>query len=171
GPAAGVTPLQLGLGVQVAGIDPIFTQGASQVTGRATDLAIQGDGFFVIQHGTGQLYTRAGSFNFDAGGNLASADGGKVMGWVANAAGNVDTNAGVTPITIPLGKVLPSKTTTTVQMGGNIAADAAVGGTANKSISIYDSVGNPATLAITSTQTGRNPCSAAAPTARSAATL
>src|SRR2546421_9804857 len=171
GPAAGVNPLQLGLGVQVASIDPVFTQGASQVTGRATDLAIQGDGFFVIQNGTGQLYTRAGSFNFDAGGDLASSDGGKVMGWVANAAGKVDANGGVTPITIPLGKVLPSKVTTTVQMGGNIAADAAVGGTVNKSISIYDSVGNTHTLAITFTKTASNAWSAAGTIDGSAATL
>ena len=171
GPAAGVNPLQLGLGVQVAGIDPIFTQGASQVTGRATDLAIQGDGFFVIQNGTGQLYTRAGSFNFDAGGDLASSDGGKVMGWVANAAGKVDANGGVTPITIPLGKVLPSKITTTVEMGGNIASDAAVGATVNKSISIYDSIGAAHSLVITFTKTGANAWGAAAKIDGTAVTL
>src|SRR5438067_2506671 len=85
GPAATVNPLQLGLGVKVAAIDPVFTQGASQVTGRATDLAIQGDGFFVVQHGgSGQLFTRAGAFSFDSSGNLTTANGANVMGWVAD---------------------------------------------------------------------------------------
>ena len=171
GPGVNVNPLQLGLGVQVAGIDPVFTQGASQVTGRATDLAIQGDGFFVIQHGTGQIYTRAGSFNFDASGDLATTDGGTVMGWMADAAGKVDPNRGITPITIPLGQVLPSKTTTTVEMGGNVASDAAVGATVNKSISIYDSVGAAHTLAITFTKTGTNAWGAAAKIDGSAVTL
>ena len=132
GPSININPLQLGLGVQVAGIDPVFTQGASQVTGRATDLAIQGDGFFVIQQGTGQIFTRAGSFNFDSSGNLTTTDGGKVMGWMADATGKVDPNGGITAISIPIGQVLPSKTTTTVEMGGNIASDAATGATVNK---------------------------------------
>jgi flagellar hook protein FlgE len=67
--------------------------------------------------------------------------------------------------------VLPSKTTTTVQMGGNIAADAAVGATVNKSISIYDSVGAAHSLVITFAKTGANAWSAAATIDGSAVTL
>jgi flagellar hook protein FlgE len=171
GASANQNPLQLGLGVKVASIDPIFTQGASQVTGRATDLAIQGDGFFIVQQGNGQLYTRAGAFSLDANGNLSSPSGERVMGWVANAAGTVDTNGSITPIHIPIGQVLPSKTTTAVQMGGNIAADAAVGATVNKSISIYDSVGSLHTLAVVFTKTGSNAWSATGTIDGSAATL
>jgi flagellar hook protein FlgE len=171
GPSTNINPLQLGLGVQVAGIDPVFTQGASQVTGRSTDLAIQGDGFFVIQQGTGQIFTRAGSFNFDASGNLTTTDGGKVMGWMADATGKVDPNGGITAISIPIGQVLPSKTTTTVEMGGNIASDAATGATVNKSISIYDSVGAAHSLVITFTKTGANAWGAAAKIDGTAVTL
>jgi flagellar hook protein FlgE len=171
GPSAGINPLQLGLGVKVAAIDPIFTQGASQVTGRATDLAIQGDGFFVVQHGTEQIYTRAGAFSFDNGGSLVTSDGSKVMGWVADATGKVDTNGPIKPVSVPTGQVLPSKTTTTVEIGGNLAADVAVATVVNKSISIYDSIGKAHTLAVAFTKTADNAWSAAGTIDGSAATL
>jgi flagellar hook protein FlgE len=171
GPAAGINPLQLGLGVKVAAIDPIFTQGASQVTGRATDLAIQGDGFFVVQRGTEQIYTRAGAFSFDSGGSLVASDGSKVMGWVADATGKVDTNGPIKPISVPTGQVLPSRTTATVEIGGNLAADVAVGATVNKSISVYDSIGNAHTLAVTFTKTAANAWDAAGTIDGSAVTL
>jgi flagellar hook protein FlgE len=171
GPAPSVNPLQLGLGVKVGAIDPIFTQGASQVTGRATDLAIQGEGFFVLQHGTGQIYSRAGAFSFDAGGSLVSTDGSKVMGWVADATGKVDTNTALSPVSVPIGQVLPSRTTNTVEVGGNLAADVAVGATLNKSISVYDSIGNAHTLAVTFTKTASNAWSAAATMDGTAVTL
>jgi flagellar hook protein FlgE len=61
----GVNPLQIGLGTRVAATDGIFTQGASQMTGRVTDLAIQGNGFFVVETNEGPRYTRAGAFSFD----------------------------------------------------------------------------------------------------------
>jgi flagellar hook protein FlgE len=171
GPSAGINPLQLGLGVKVAAIDPIFTQGASQVTGRATDLAIQGDGFFVVQRGTEQIYTRAGAFSFDNGGNLVTSDGSKVMGWVADATGKVDTNGPIKSISVPTGQVLPSRTTSTVQIGGNLAADVAVATAVNKSISVYDSIGIAHTLAVTFTKTASNAWSVAATIDGSAATL
>ncbi len=79
--AGGVNPMQLGLGVAVAATDGVFTQGATQVTGRGTDLAIQGDGFFVVQDATGQArFTRAGALSFDATGNLVGPGGELVLG-------------------------------------------------------------------------------------------
>ncbi|MFA9446421.1 flagellar basal-body rod protein FlgF [Egicoccus sp. AB-alg6-2] len=77
----GVNPMQLGLGSSVAATDLIFTQGASQVTGRATDVAIQGDGFFVVQDAGGNdFYTRAGAFGVDSAGNLVTPEGLRVVG-------------------------------------------------------------------------------------------
>src|SRR3954465_1873991 len=61
--AGGTNPAQIGLGVRLGGITTNFTQGAQQTTGRTTDLMIQGDGFFVVQDGGEQLFTRAGSFS------------------------------------------------------------------------------------------------------------
>jgi flagellar hook protein FlgE len=66
----GVNPQQVGLGVNVASIDTIFTQGSLQTTGVKTDLAIQGEGFFVLRSGDQDFYSRAGAFSLDAEGFL-----------------------------------------------------------------------------------------------------
>ena len=62
----GTNPAQVGLGSRVAAITTNFGQGALQRTGRATDLAVQGDGFFVVNQGGQELYSRASSFSIDA---------------------------------------------------------------------------------------------------------
>jgi flagellar hook protein FlgE len=79
-PFGGTNPAQVGLGVRLAGISTNLTQGASQLTGRATDVAVQGDGYFVVQTGNEALYTRAGSFSTDAVGQLVTPAGGLVQG-------------------------------------------------------------------------------------------
>jgi flagellar hook protein FlgE len=96
----GTNPVQVGLGVSVAGTTTNFNQGSAQVTGRLTDLMIQGDGFFIVSRNGENLYTRAGAFNFDAAGNLVSLDGDRVMGYEADAAGVIDPTGPLTPITI-----------------------------------------------------------------------
>ena len=103
-PASGGTnPLQVGLGAVVAAIDGIFTQGASQVTGRSTDVAIQGNGFFVVQEGSERYYTRAGGFSFDSSGNLTTAGGQLVQGWLTDpVTGITDTEGPVTTVNLPL---------------------------------------------------------------------
>ena len=75
----GSNPAQVGLGVRLGGISTNVTQGSSQLTGRATDLAVQGDGYFVVKNGNDTLYTRAGSFSLDAQGQLTTPAGGLVM--------------------------------------------------------------------------------------------
>ncbi|GAA3149746.1 flagellar basal body rod protein FlgG [Planomonospora alba] len=102
GAAGGTNPAQIGLGVRLAGIQTNFGQGAAQTTSRSLDMMIQGDGFFAVQNGNEQLYTRAGAFNFDASGALVTADGNFVLGWNA-ATGDVPvppTGAPV-PVTLP----------------------------------------------------------------------
>jgi flagellar hook protein FlgE len=79
-PFGGTNPAQIGLGVRLGGISTNLAQGSSQLTGRATDLAVQGDGYFVIQTGNEALYTRAGSFSLDARGQLTTPSGGLVLG-------------------------------------------------------------------------------------------
>ena len=70
GSVGGVNPVAFGLGVGIASIDNLFTQGTLESTGVTTDMAIQGEGFFVVREGQRKLYTRAGSFQFDGQGNL-----------------------------------------------------------------------------------------------------
>ena len=71
----GTNPAQVGLGVRVGGITTNFGQGNTQVTGRATDVALQGDGFFVVKQDGQTLYSRAGAFSFDPSGQLVNPDG------------------------------------------------------------------------------------------------
>lgn len=95
----GTNPAQVGLGVRVAGISTNFGQGSAQPTGKATDLMIQGDGFFQVQlNGTESLYTRAGAFAFDAQGVLVTPEGAKVQGWMADpATGDIAKDANGIP--------------------------------------------------------------------------
>lgn len=82
----GVNPRQVGLGNYLAAVDNIFSAGTPTTTSKTTDLAIQGEGFFVVRgEGMGEYYyTRAGDFNFDRYGTLVNASGYKVMGWMAD---------------------------------------------------------------------------------------
>ena len=84
----GTNPIQVGLGVQVAGTSTSFGQGSAQTTGRSTDLMISGDGMFVVQAGNDRLYTRAGAFTFDEAGSLVTPTGNRVQGYTFDAAGN-----------------------------------------------------------------------------------
>jgi flagellar hook protein FlgE len=86
-PFGGTNPAQIGLGVRLGGISTNLAQGSSQLTGRATDLAVQGDGYFVIKTGAENLYTRAGSFSMDAKGQLVTPAGGLVQGKTAEVDG------------------------------------------------------------------------------------
>jgi flagellar hook protein FlgE len=82
----GVNPKEIGLGMSIASIDTIHTQGSLQTTGVGTDLAIQGSGFFVLKNGEKSFYTRAGAFGLDNAGTLVNpANGLRVQGWMARA--------------------------------------------------------------------------------------
>src|SRR6266699_2964783 len=78
----GVNPEQVGLGVVLGGIDTIQSQGTLQSTGKSTDMAIQGDGYFVMNDGKQSMLTRDGAFDLARDGTLASASSGlHVLGW------------------------------------------------------------------------------------------
>jgi flagellar hook protein FlgE len=152
GSNGGTNPAQVGLGVKVAGITTNFGQGAAQSTGSATDLMIQGDGMFVLQKDGQQLFSRAGSFNFDANGTLVSPDGATVMGWGASN-GVVNNSLPAAPITLPVGAILPPTVTTTGVLGGNLDAQSAVGTVVASSVVAYDPQGAAHTIAYTFTKT------------------
>ena len=124
----GVNPQQVGLGVRVAAIETVSTQGPTQNTGRPTDVAIQGEGFFVVRAGGEQLYTRAGSFGFDNVGNLSDPMGAIVQGWLADpTTGVLPVDGPPTDIRLPLGQSIEPVVTTTVAIGGNLSANTRVG--------------------------------------------
>lgn len=153
---AGTNPAQIGLGSRLAGTVQSFTQGALQRTGRTTDLAIQGDGFFVVSGGGQQMYTRSGSFNLDSAGNLVTNEGMYVQGWTANGAGVIDTNAQTGPIQIRVGDLLPPSATTNVDIGGNFSADAAIGDISTLEVTTYDDQGAAVALTLSFQKTAAN---------------
>jgi flagellar hook protein FlgE len=150
--AGGTNPAQVGLGVRLGGIFTNFGQGSAQMTGRSTDLMIQGDGFFVIQKDGQQLYTRAGAFNFDQLGQLVSPDGGKVMGW-AGVNGVVDSNGPAGPLSLPLGTTLPPRATSAFKVDGNLPSDSTSTAPVIRSITVYDAQGNAVKVDASFTQT------------------
>ena len=148
----GTNPAQVGLGVRVAGISTNFSQGSAQSTGRATDIMISGDGFFVTKTGTQTLYTRAGSFDFDGAGRLVSPDGAIVQGYtVVN--GVVSDGGPTSDITLPLGVVAPAASTTSATVSGNLPSDAAAGPPLVRDVQVYDNTGTARTVSLSFTKT------------------
>ncbi len=171
GSAGGTNPAQVGLGVRIAGIGTTFNQGAAQYTGRSTDFAIQGDGFFLVQQSGQRLYTRAGSFILDGLGQLVTPEGGVIQGWAADTAGTVNTNANVGSIRIPVGQTLAPSVTTKVRIGGNLPADAATATVVNTSITAYDSLGAAVPVRVEFTKAAGNTWTVAAYSGSTALTL
>ena len=147
GETGGSNPAQIGLGVRVAGVSTNFAQGSSQSTGRATDMMISGDGFFVTSKGGQQLFTRAGSMTFDAASQLVSPDGGILQGWTAQN-GVVNQAGAIGDITLNPNTMVATATTT-VTLDGNLPGDAAVGTTFDRVVKVYDAVGAASDLSLT----------------------
>jgi len=124
----GTNPMQVGLGISVAAVDSIQTRGSLQRTDNLNDLAINGEGFFIIRNpqGSDYLFTRAGNFGLDEFGNLITSDGYMVCGWQEFKAGSTtefDTDANVGPINIYQGKkMISAKATTQAIFEGNLNA-------------------------------------------------
>ncbi len=150
--AGGTNPAQVGLGVQVAGISTNFAQGSAQATGRATDIMISGDGFFVTNKGGEQLYTRAGAFDLDANGRLVTPDGALLQGWKA-VNGVIPAGGAPQNLTVDPQAVAPASATTQAGMGGNLPSEVAVGTELVRDISIFDGAGNRRNMALTFTRT------------------
>lgn len=116
----GVNPRQIGLGVNVESIDLIFTDSSPQQTGRNTDLALAGNGLFVLRGGEQEYYTRNGSFSFDEEGYYVMPGNGlHVQGWNA-IDGFLETNSLPTDIRVPVGRFMDATATTNVDYTGNL---------------------------------------------------
>lgn len=156
GVVAGTNPAQVGLGSRLAGTAQNFAQGALQRTGRTTDLAIEGDGFFIVNNANAQLYTRNGSFSFDAQGNLSTADGWFVMGWQADADGLIDPTGPLTRLRVPIGSAMPPVQTTEITVAGNLNAASAVGTRVVNSVAAYTAQGAEIVLSVAYEKTAAN---------------
>ncbi len=165
----GVNPQQVGLGMQVASIDTIHSQGSLQTTGVKSDVAIQGEGFFVMRAGDEDFYSRAGAFGVDSEGFLVNpANGMRVQGWNArtvDGATLINTSATIEDLIIPVGSKDPAQQTSEVFLASNLnkntplvpagATEAQIqAGTWTVEYDIYNSFGGTHTLRIDFT---RNP--------------
>ncbi len=168
----GVNPKEVGLGMTVASIDNIFTQGNLQSTGVSTDIAIQGNGFFLLKSGEESFYTRNGAFGLDRDGTLVNpANGMRVQGWMADEVnGQMLVSTAATPedLIIPVGSKDPAKETTNVNFACNLnkntpeilegaSADDIYKGTWGTEQKIYDSFGNEHLLSVSFSRVVGNP--------------
>lgn len=149
-------PIQIGSGVEVGAVSSNYSNGNIDSTGINSNMALQGNGFFVVQDPTsGQMsYTRDGDFTVNAQGQLTTATGQVVLGYPA-VNGTVSTAVPV-PITVNQQGNIPASATTSFQMATNLDATATPGTTYSTPLTVYDSLGNAQNLTVTFTNTGTN---------------
>ena len=147
--------LQTGAGVRASSTSSDFTGGAIAGTNKSTDMALDGDGFFVVQRNNVQSLTRAGNFQLDKSGNLQTTDGQSVMGFPA-INGTVAGNGSLAPLKLPLGTNEVAKATSTFSLTGNLDASATVGTAYPATITMYDSLGQSHVASINFTKTSTN---------------
>ncbi|MCB0998705.1 MAG: flagellar hook protein FlgE [Acidimicrobiales bacterium] len=152
----GTNPAQIGLGSRLMATVQSFTQGSLQRTGRSTDLAIQGDGFFQVRTANETMYTRGGALTLDSDGNLTTAEGFFVQGWQADVTGAINTNLDTGPIQIRVGDNLNPNQSQNVVLGGNLSADAAIGTATTLTLVGYDEQGTTTPINLTYTKTAAN---------------
>lgn len=116
----GSNPAQVGLGVTIAGTQRNFSTGSLAATGDSRDLAIEGDGFFIVNRGSDQFYTRAGGFRQNSANDLVTISGERLLGY------GVDQNFNVlptlTPLNLPVGQLRLAEATQNVDFTGNLNA-------------------------------------------------
>ncbi len=154
----GINPQQVGLGVQIAKTQLQMGQGGSQLTGQATDVAIQGAGFFGVRLDSQFLFTRAGSFTFDQQGLLTDPQGGVVQGWnLAPGADEINTNDPTGDIRVPVNETVAPQVTTEMQLGGNLSSTTEVGDPpVATAADIFDKIGQSHRVALVFEMTATN---------------
>ncbi len=148
--ANGATNLQFGRGAAISDVSAQFSQGSFETTGNATDMAIQGAGFFVVRNPgltNGSYYTRAGQFILDQNGKLSNSNGYYVQGYQisTNSSGAVTRSASAGDIDISGVQSTP-KATTSFKFGINLNAAASAGATFATSLNVYNAVGEAVTV-------------------------
>ncbi len=128
--SGGTNPRQIGLGTMVAEISPNFTQGTVEISANPTDLAIQGDGFFIVEGSPGeQFYSRNGVFKMNSESQLVSITGNRLLGFGVDDRFQVQTTT-LQPIEIPLGSAAVALPTENVVLTGTLSPTGDVADTA-----------------------------------------
>ncbi len=162
----GVNPIQYGLGVSVSATDTNNSQGALNQTNRQTDMAIQGNGFFITSNSQRMGYTRDGSFQVDSSGNLVQASTGeRILGWKADTLGKIDATKALNAtdfVQIPNSLNSVQVTSRTV-WAGNLNAASVPADTVTTSIRVYDALGGSHDLNLVMTNHQNPPAGATPP--------
>jgi flagellar hook protein FlgE len=147
-------PIQIGSGVQIANESSNYTNGTVSSTGISSNLALQGNGFFVVQNtgNSGESFTRDGAFTVNSQGELCTAQGQLVMGYPA-VNGVVSNTTALGPINVNQAANIPAQQTSSLSIDANLNAAAAPGDTFSTPLTVYDSLGTQQTLTMTFTNT------------------
>lgn len=117
--------INAGIGVEVGTVSQQFTQGNLSITGNSLDVAINGNGLFVLRLGDGSpAYTRSGNFKLDKEGHMVSNDGARVMGYAVDPASGAHTGTDPVPMVFPTAKPIAARQTTTISAAFNLDARA-----------------------------------------------
>jgi flagellar hook protein FlgE len=141
GTTGGGDPIQVGAGTAVGSMATRFAPGSVDTTGVPTDVAIMGDGFFVVEKDGLPQYTRAGNFQVGTDGYLRTQNDQLVMGYPAQA-GQVQLNGALAPLQLGKGQISPPSATASLQARVNLDATSDVGDTFSTHITTYDSLGD-----------------------------
>jgi flagellar hook protein FlgE len=148
-------PIQIGSGVETGETTSNFSNGGVSATGSSSNMALQGNGFFVVQNNGLTEYTRDGNFTTNNAGQIVTASGQTVMGYPA-VNGVVSTSGALAPISVSSATTIPGAATSSFSMNTNLDAGAAVGTTYSEPITMYDSLGASHVLNVTYTNTATN---------------
>jgi len=149
--------IQVGAGTKVSGTSTDFTEGTilPDANAKPTDMALDGDGFFVVEQDGVESLTRAGNFQLTSNGNLITQDGQQVMGY-ATVNGVVNQNSPLSPIALPRGFTEYATPTIDFNVIGNLDSNAMVGTSFSTPVQIYDSLGQSHQMTVTYTKTATN---------------
>jgi flagellar hook protein FlgE len=133
-------PIQVGSGTTVGSLSTLYTAGSIESTGVSTDVAISGEGFFVVKDGDSYQYTRAGNFEVSTDGYLSTESGQEVMGYAATN-GVVNTGSALGPLQVGSGQVSQPSATSQVSLTANLNSDATTSDSFTTPITVNDSLG------------------------------
>ncbi|MCP3903367.1 MAG: flagellar hook-basal body complex protein [Planctomycetes bacterium] len=121
----GTNPAQVGLGAKIGATQRNMLNGSVSATGVVTDVALEGDGFFIVETANEKFFTRTGAFQLNEINDLVSPDGSRVQGYAVDAQFNI-IEGNLTPLNIPVGTLTLAEATRNVIMSGNLNASGTV---------------------------------------------
>ncbi len=153
GTSGSLETLQTGVGTRVSGTSSSFAQGSMTTTQNSTDMALSGNGFFIVNRGNTQSLTRAGNFQLDSSGNLITSSGESVMGYGA-IKGQVNINGGLQALQLPVAGSQSAQQTKNVAITASLNSSAAVGAQFTSPVTLYDSLGQSHAATVSYVKTG-----------------